>query len=179
MEAIYAIDLNYGLSKDEIIPWKSKKDMEFFYEKTKKNIVIMGRNTYLSLPDNVRPLKNRLNIVLTSNPTKYPFLHNNSNKNVVFTDNDNICNTLLNKRKNMIELYPYLDSKYKIFIIGGKQIYEKFIPLCNIVWVTQIKKDYLCDLIFKYDYSSEFKEPIIIEEDDELIIFKYEKFFIL
>ena len=63
MEAIYATDINNGLSKDGVIPWKSKKDMSFFMNKTKNNVVIMGRNTYFSLPDNVRPLKNRLNLL--------------------------------------------------------------------------------------------------------------------
>ena len=65
MEAILATDMSGGLSKDDLIPWKSKKDMQFFYQKTKNNIVIMGRSTYFSLPKNIRPLKNRLNIVLT------------------------------------------------------------------------------------------------------------------
>ena len=36
MESIYAIDLNNGLSKEGIIPWKSKKDLKFFQKKTIK-----------------------------------------------------------------------------------------------------------------------------------------------
>ena len=51
----------------------------------------------------------------------------------------------------------FLNNDFKIFFIGGKQIYEQFIPLCQQIWVTQIKKDYLCDLQFYYDYSNEFK----------------------
>ena len=39
MEAIYAIDLKNGLSKGGIIPWKSKKDLKFFANKTKNNVV--------------------------------------------------------------------------------------------------------------------------------------------
>jgi len=66
MEAIYAIDLNNGLSKNDTIPWTCKKDMSFFMNKTKNNVVIMGKNTYFSLPIEHRPLRNRLNIVLTT-----------------------------------------------------------------------------------------------------------------
>ena len=33
MEAILAIDTKNGLAKDGGIPWKSKKDMNFFYNK--------------------------------------------------------------------------------------------------------------------------------------------------
>jgi len=57
MEAILATDMSDGLSKEGKIPWKSQKDMRFFYQTTKNNIVIMGRNTYFSLPENIRPQK--------------------------------------------------------------------------------------------------------------------------
>ena len=91
MESIYAIDLNNGLSKDGIIPWNSKKDLKFFANKTKNSVVIMGRTTYFSLPDNVRPLKNRLNIVLTSKPEQFLDLEDGI-ENVIFTNNDKIHN---------------------------------------------------------------------------------------
>ena len=72
-------------------------------------------------------------------------------------------------------MFPYLNCDFKIFIIGGKNIYEQYIPLCETVWVTRIKKDYSCDLIFEYDLSKQFKEPEIFDKDDELTIYKYEK----
>ena len=73
MEAILAYDLNNGISKNGTIPWNSKTDLNFFYNITKGNIIIMGRNTFFSLPDNCRPLKNRVNIVLTNNPIYYSY----------------------------------------------------------------------------------------------------------
>ena len=57
------------------------KDMAFFKTITSNqvqelpNIVLMGRNTYYSIPLEYRPLKNRLNFVLTKDPVylkKYP-----------------------------------------------------------------------------------------------------------
>ena len=36
MEAILAIDINFDISKDGKLPWKSKKDLRFFFNKTKK-----------------------------------------------------------------------------------------------------------------------------------------------
>lgn len=173
MEAIYAIDINNGLSKESGIPWKSKKDLNFFYNKTKNNVVIMGKNTYFSLPDNVRPLKNRLNIVLTTKPEDYI---DDQQNGVIFTNNVYIYKLILEDREKYINLYPSLSSNFKIFFIGGKKIYEQFIPLCERVWVTQIKKNYSCDLILNYPFrdSKQFKEPKIIEENDELKIFLYE-----
>jgi dihydrofolate reductase len=173
MEAIYAIDLKNGLSKNGIIPWKSKKDMSFFMNKTKNNIVIMGKNTYFSIPKEKRPLKNRLNIVLTSTPQLY---ENNSIinecSNVLFTNNKDIHQDILTNRNKYYETYKYLNEDFKIFFIGGKSIYENYIPLCNTIWVTYIKNDYNCDLFIDYDYSKHF-DVELYEENDELKIVKY------
>jgi dihydrofolate reductase len=84
MESIYAIDSKNGLSKNGDIPWKSKTDMLFFMNKTINNIVIMGKNTFFTIPKEHRPLKNRLNIVLTSTPNLY------IEKNVIFTNKNDI-----------------------------------------------------------------------------------------
>ena len=118
MEAIYAIDLKNGLSKDGFIPWISKKDLKFFSNKTKNNIIIMGINTYLSIPERIRPLKNRLNIVLTSKPDKFLELDDGI-ENVIFTNNDKIHNSILNNREIFLKKYSFLSRDFKICIIGG------------------------------------------------------------
>lgn len=174
MEAIYAIDIKNGLSKSGLIPWNSKKDLKFFMNKTKNNIVIMGKNTYFSLPEKARPLKDRLNIVLTSKPSEYLHMQSCFN-NVVFTDYDRIYNALIGERSEVVKSHPYLNANFKIYFIGGKQVYERFIPICDKVWVTIIKKDFNCDLKFNYNFSRQFKEPKIIDEDQELQICLYEK----
>jgi len=169
MESIYAIDSQNGLSKNGIIPWKSKTDMLFFMNKTKNNIVIMGKNTFFSIPKEHRPLKNRLNIVLTSTPHLH--LKENEGGNVLFTDNI-MYNDILNNKNKYCEMYEFLDKNFKIFFIGGKTIYDQYIPLCNTIWVTYIKQNYDCDLLMEYDYSKEFTDEIY-KEDDELKIVKY------
>lgn len=171
MEAILATDINSGISKNGIIPWKSKKDMRFFFNKTKNNIVIMGRSTYFSLPEQYRPLKDRLNIVLTRDPEQFIHLEED---NLFFTNDDKIYESILNNREKYLRLCPALSSNFIIFIIGGKQIYEKYITLCDKVWLTTIKKNYSCDLFFNYDYSELFKERID-DDDDELTIIEYNK----
>ena len=146
-------------------------------DKTIGNIVIMGKNTYLSLPESVRPLKKRLNIVLTSYPNELSndFNKESSYNKVIFTNNFNICDSILKTRENYKEMFPYLSSNFKIYIIGGKNVYEQYIPLCETVWVTKLKNNYSCDLVFDYDFSKQFKEPEIVDEDYELTIYKYVK----
>jgi len=173
MEAIVAIDLHNGISKNGVIPWSSKKDMTHFYKKTVGNIVIMGKNTYFSIPEERRPLKNRLNIVLTSQPNLYEDI---SISNVIFTNDDSIYNDFLNSPEKYRNVFPFLNENFKVFVIGGKQIYEKLIPLCHTIWLTQIKKDYNCDLFLKNTYNFNNKMMVTeIDNDDELVIYKYEK----
>ena len=171
MEAILAYDLNNGISKNGAIPWKSKTDLNFFYNTTKGNVVIMGKNTFLSLPENCRPLKNRLNIVLTTNPEVYSNDEKYKNiDNLIFTSDQNIYKKIMqNKEKYASSLNP----DFKIIIIGGKQIYEMYFPLCETVWVTRIKNDYQCDLHIDYDFTKQLKDREVIKDDDELIITKY------
>ncbi len=179
MEAIYAIDANNGLSKDGVIPWHSKKDMSFFYNKTKNNVVVMGKNTFFSLPEHARPLKNRLNIVLTSNPEQYndsylkKDLLEGQCMNVIFTDDVKRHEYILQNRSNHRAIYPFLCEDFKVFIIGGKSIYEQFIPMCQTVWVTRLKTDHMCDMTLDYDFHDFDQE--LVDEDDELTIFRYMK----
>jgi thymidylate synthase len=84
------------------------------------NIVLMGRNTYYSIPAEYRPLKNRLNFVLTKDPVylkKYPLpkkIKHLSTDNVYFI-------TLLQFQDFYTEFNP------NVFVIGGGQIYEMFL----------------------------------------------------
>jgi dihydrofolate reductase len=126
MEAIYAIDSNNGLSKNGIIPWKSKKDMIFFMNKTKNNVVIMGNNTYFSLPIEVRPLRNRLNIVLTRNPSI------NENPNILFTNDCNIHQTILSSRETYYEKYNYLKKDFIIFLLVEKPFTNNLFLFVNV-----------------------------------------------
>jgi dihydrofolate reductase len=66
---IVATDSNYGIGLDGSIPWYIKNDILNFTNITKNvnetNVVIMGRKTWESIPSKFRPLKSRLNIVLS------------------------------------------------------------------------------------------------------------------
>jgi len=63
---IVAHDRNRAIGKNGDIPWRLPEDLKAFQQETTGGAVIMGRKTWDSLP--VKPLKNRCNIVVTSNP---------------------------------------------------------------------------------------------------------------
>jgi dihydrofolate reductase len=154
VEAILAVDLLNGLAKNETIPWKSKTDLNFFKNKTLNNTVVMGSKTLLSLP-NAMPLKNRTNIVITNQKEKYSNIYKTFD-NIFFLDLNDTLQFIKTNKNN------------KFFIIGGNKIYNELLPYCSTIWLTKIKKNYDCDLIFNYDISSFTKE--IIYEDTEIEI---------
>jgi len=177
IEAIVAVDKNYGMAKNGLIPWKSKTDMNFFKTTTTNNIIVMGSKTLLSLK-NALPLPNRLNIVLTRNPNR--FIIDDKYKdldNIMFLNEEMFTNFISDPNVLIkAEHYKYLKNDAKIFIIGGEQIYSKYCNICSIIWLTKIKADYECDLIFSY-YSlnnssiDQFKTEVYYE-DDELQIMR-------
>lgn len=117
---------NIGISDTNTLIYHFKKDINLFknitINKSKQNVVIMGKNTYLSIPPKFRPLKDRINIIL-SNTLK-------DNNVLIFNDIKKI-------------LYYIEDNKKVIndvFIIGGKSIYNEFLKLkiIDYLYITKI-----------------------------------------
>jgi len=174
MEAIVAIDCKNGIGKNGTMPWHIKEDLQFFKKTTLNNVVIMGKNTFFSLSTdtmNPKPLKDRLNIVLTSKPEKYVHYCEN-HKNLVFTSNENIFTDLQKSRDFILKCYKFLKPDFKIFVIGGETLYTKFSPLCSTIWVTHIQNDYECSKFFNFDLNNNF-ESFIINSNEEFTIKKY------
>ena len=137
---ITCTDIFGGIGKNNKLPWKCKEDMLFFKNMTSNNIVIMGRNTFESIGK--KPLKNRINIVLS-----------NTLKQTKEYDNLFICENL----KNVLNICKKENNK-EIFIIGGQKIYsffiEKFQNNKNIdikLYITTLYENYNCDTFFEFN----------------------------
>jgi dihydrofolate reductase len=136
MEMIVATDEKGGIAKNGKIPWFVPQDLKFFQNKTKHNIVVMGKKTFLSLPHG--PLKNRLNIVLTREPIV------SQTPSVIFTQDMD----WIQQFEPSCTEYPFLQENCKKFIIGGAEIYRQYISQCAVLWLTTIRGDYECDVFF-------------------------------
>ena len=142
MELIVALNQDGVIGINNKIPWYIPEDLQRFKKLTEGNIVIMGRKTYESLPPNQRPLKNRLNIVLSRQTNIYDFEHDN----LIFTTMENIYDII--KENIFIEEEGEGDDdekeikkikiKKKVFIIGGNEIYNLFIHQCSIIHITEV-----------------------------------------
>lgn len=116
MKAIVAIDRFWGIGNDGKLLYHIKEDMDFFKKMTIGKVVVMGRKTFESLPNN-KPLKDRVNLIITSG--------NYENYDNVIFGNIDVINEEIKK-------YDTND----IFIIGGETIYKQFIHRCDTVYTT-------------------------------------------
>jgi dihydrofolate reductase len=102
---IAAVDRKGAIGKRGKLPWHYSSDMKFFRETTTGHAVVMGRKTWLTIG---KPLKNRLNIVLSRDTDIEP-----QESLLVFSDVDSV----LSFNKSLAT---------DLFVIGGAQIYEAF-----------------------------------------------------
>jgi len=70
IDMIWAQDESGGIGKNGKLPWNISEDLQNFKKITLGHPIIMGRKTWESIPENHRPLLNRLNIIITQNPQK-------------------------------------------------------------------------------------------------------------
>lgn len=177
---IVCTDNNNGIGKDNDIPWKLNKDLTYFKNITignitdlKYNVVIMGNNTYNSIPLEFKPLKKRINMILSRSniPTNIKLLDDIEyiKTNPIYFNDINCLLVYLDKIKKYIN---------ECFIIGGSKIYDLFLDLklVNKIYLTQIKnKNYKCDTIFNFiSYQKQFnlidnKEYIDLDKKTNII----------
>ncbi|MCB9809154.1 dihydrofolate reductase [Candidatus Nomurabacteria bacterium] len=123
-----------GLGKDQELLYHIPADMKRFRDLTTGHIVIMGRTTWESIPEKLRPLPNRHNIVLTSNAD-----YEATGAKVM---------TSLEEAINQFE-----DDNYSIFLIGGARIYEEGMNYADTLYLTEFYGDKESDTFFP-DYSN-------------------------
>jgi dihydrofolate reductase len=129
MKAIFAVDAAGGVGNRGTLPWpKHTEDFNWFKEHTTNHIVVMGHNTWKDskFP---KPLKDRINIVLTKNQI------DDSRARFVHPDN---LHTVLETVKLS---FPEKD----VFVIGGKQVLELMRPEITTIYLTRFKGKFYSD----------------------------------
>lgn len=125
--SIVNVDKNSGIGMDNQLLFRLPSDMKFFKESTINHVVAMGKNTLKSLP-NGKPLKNRINIVLSHSPT------------------DGAVNAgTLDEFKSLIKEYSKNDV---VFVIGGASVYKSTLDIVDEVWMTIVDSNKEADVFF-------------------------------
>ena len=134
-ELIVAYDKNraIGTTTSNSIPWNVPEDLAHFKQittETPNTVIVMGRKTFESIGS--KQLKDRINIVLTKNNA----LKNSNRPEIIFAEDYNM---------------PYLFEKFKdhrVFIIGGREIYDMFFDICKVIHVSMIHVESGGDVLF-------------------------------
>src|SRR5690554_5486457 len=129
MNLIVAVDKNWGIGYQNKLLVRIPADQRFFRDETINKAVIMGRKTLESFPGG-RPLKDRLNVVITSDPD--------------YRVSDAITVNSIEKALDVVKDYKTED----VYVIGGESIYRQMLPLCDIAHVTKIDYAYNADTYF-------------------------------
>jgi dihydrofolate reductase len=133
---IVAMTEDNGIGKDNKLLCHLPADLKRFRKITSGHTVIMGKNTFLSLPGGA--LKNRRNIVLSDNPG----------------DKFEGCETVA----SVEEAINKCDSNAESFIIGGASVYRQFLPFASRLYLTRIYETFQADTFFPEIHPAEWTE---------------------
>lgn len=156
MNIIAAVDKNWGIGYQNKLLNSIPEDMKFFRETTTGKVVVMGRKTLESFPHG-RPLKNRTNIVLTTD------MSYNVEGAIVLHSLEELLLKLAE--------YPTED----VYVIGGESIYRQLLPYCDIAHITWMDYAYRADTYFPN--LDEDPDWTIAAESDEMTYFDLEYIF--
>ncbi|MCB0823705.1 MAG: dihydrofolate reductase [Bacteroidales bacterium] len=123
---IVAVAKNNAIGKDNKLLWHLSEDLKRFKSLTSGHYIIMGKNTYFSLPR--RPLPNRTHIILTDIP------------------GEQIDDCMM--AYSIEDAISKMNPEQENFIIGGASIYRQFLPLAHKLYITWVHESFDADTFF-------------------------------
>jgi dihydrofolate reductase len=111
-------------------------DLKMFKERTRGQIVVMGRNTWNSLP--LKPLPGRKNVVITDVP-------NEQFEGAIAVNSIDAA-------------YEEMRFRSENFVIGGAMVYKQFLPMAKKLYITRIHHNFIADAFFPVIDFSEWKK---------------------
>jgi dihydrofolate reductase len=122
IKAIVAVSTNWCIGKDNDLLFRLPNDMRAFRVATLGKVVVAGRKTIESFPDN-KPLSNRATICLCSRE---------NNRDDCYCVND------VNELKQLIK---ELAKTQDVFIIGGGRLYHELLDCYDEAIVTKVRAE--------------------------------------
>ncbi len=123
---IVAIAENNAIGKDNRLLWHISEDLKRFKKLTTGHTLIMGRNTFLSLPNGALP--NRRHIVISDIPD----------------ERFERCEMA----GSIEEAIQIAGDKEECFVIGGGMVYAQFLPVAGKLYLTQVHQSFDADTFF-------------------------------
>lgn len=130
------------IGKEDSLLWNLKEDMARFKSLTSGHPVIMGRKTYLSIPEQFRPLARRTNIVLSRS--------------------DDLAEPGVSHAKSLeqaLDIAQRSPGNDEVFVMGGGEIYLLAIALAHRLYLTVVRNDPEGDTFFP-EYAGDFTKVL-------------------
>ncbi len=129
---IVAIAENRAIGKDNRLLWHLSDDLKRFKKLTTGHTLIMGRNTFLSLPNGALP----------------------NRRHIVITDQTNEKFDGCEMARSIEEAIELAGNEEECFVIGGGMVYAQFLPLAGKLYLTQVHESFEADTFFpEIDFS--------------------------
>ncbi|XP_027720049.1 dihydrofolate reductase [Vombatus ursinus] len=177
INCIVAVAQNMGIGKNGELPWPPlRNEFKYFQKMTttpsvegKQNLLIMGKKTWFSIPEKNRPLKNRINLVLSRELKEPPpgahYLANS-----------------LDDAFDLLQLPELANKVDMIWIVGGSSVYKEAMkkPGHQRLFVTRILQEFECDTFFpeidlrKYKLLPEYPGVLTDVQEENGIQYKFE-----
>ncbi|VEU59840.1 dihydrofolate reductase [Mesomycoplasma neurolyticum] len=153
--AIWAMTKDGLIGKDNQMPWYIKEEFQHFRNTTLNKTLLMGKNTFFSLP---KILDNRKMFVLSH---EKDFKIDHPDVEVVYDYKE-----LIKKYKN--------NPNEDLYITGGLYVYQQLIPLCDKLIVSIVEGNYEGNKYLKVDFSNfyQHKDPVKYQK---FTVFYYKK----
>ncbi|KAF8445917.1 dihydrofolate reductase-like domain-containing protein [Boletus edulis BED1] len=151
---IVAATKQNGIGRGGTMPWHIPKDLAYFSRvttnapTTQVNSVFMGRKTWESIPLKFRPLKKRINVVLSQN-SDYDLFNPGDPTALPPTDSTHLCSNL----KTAVETFGSRKDVHRLFVIGGSSLYQLALSQHSLqtdrILITRIyTPEFDCDVFF-------------------------------
>lgn len=121
---IVAMDIQQAIGLGNALPWRLPADLAYFKKTTMDHTILMGRKTYESIG---KPLPNRTNVILTQNKE--------------FEAEGCI---IVHSVEEAIEMA----KNQEVFVIGGAEVFELFMPVVERLYITLIEHEFEADTFF-------------------------------
>jgi len=129
---IVAIAENYAIGKDNLLLWHISEDLKRFKKLTTGHTLIMGRNTFLSLPNGALP----------------------NRRHIVITDRADESFEGCEMARSIEEAIQLAGDSEECFVIGGGMVYKQFLPMAGKLYLTRVHESFEADTFFpKIDFS--------------------------
>ena len=129
MNLIAAVDENWAIGNKNELLIRIPADQKMFRQETTGKVIVLGRKTLETFPQGL-PLKNRTNIILSSDPE--------------YKVKDAVVVHSVEELLKELEQYNTED----VYIAGGESIYRQMLPYCDVAHVTKIDYAYTADAYF-------------------------------